>query len=86
MAKARRYESSQTKERLHLLKLQLCFELKKMIHRKKWSQAQAAFHLQTSRSCIHLVEALKTEKLTVGQLFAYLSELEPSFEILIAIQ
>lgn len=84
MAGRNKFETREAEEALIKLKMEIITELKKYIHRAKWDQKQAAYNMRTSRSCVHLVESLKVEKLSVGQLFTYLARLEPKFRILIA--
>jgi predicted XRE-type DNA-binding protein len=81
----RNINSVYTRERIDELKLEIIQEIKKEIRRKKWNQQEAARAMETSRSCIHLIETLKIEQLTVSQLFKYLARLEPKFRILISI-
>ncbi len=75
----------QTDDKIRDLKIQLCNRLKDACWRHGWSQEQTAIHLGTSRCCIHNVDGLKVDKLTVNQLFRYLACAAPGFSVLIAI-
>jgi predicted XRE-type DNA-binding protein len=79
-------ENPETIEKLNEVKMQLCLEIKRSFRKNRWDQREAARNLKTSRSCMHHVDALKVEKLTVNQLFKYLARAEPNFEILIALK
>ena len=44
-----------------------------------------AFYLGTSKSNVSLIYCQRIEKLTLNQLFTYLSLAEPRFQVLVAI-
>ena len=67
------------------MKVELCHIIKRACGRKGWSQRESALRLGTSRCCMHNVDRLKVDKLTLSQLFRYLARAEPRFQMLIAI-
>lgn len=79
---ARSYEKHQ---KIKETKLLLCHTIKRSAARRNYNQRTMAFYMGTSASNASLVDNLKIEKLSVNQLFQYLTNLEPNFELLISI-
>lgn len=86
MGRRKQYELTIDKqERIDNVKREICYTIRRLIVRNRWSQKRVANLLNTSESAISRVVNLRVEQLTLTQLFRYLAALEPKFRVLIAI-
>ena len=86
MSKLAKVHLADPAQKLEEVKLYLCERVKRACMRNGWNQRQAAYHLGTTRYRLHLVDTLKTDKLTVSLLMRFLACADPSFEILISLR
>ena len=86
MSKIARVHLVDPTQKLDSVKVYLCGRVKRACMRNGWNQRQAAYHLGTTRYRLHLVDAIKTEKLTVNLLMRFLACADPNFEILVSLR
>ena len=67
------------------LKMQLCLAIEIVCLRNQWTQRQSAVYMGTSRANLSRVQNKKLERLTVNQLFGYLSKICPDFRFMISV-
>jgi len=82
--KNRWFFSSDFRRKKEELKLYLCHSIKRVVRKRNWNQREAAFRMGTTASRVSHVDRLKLNKLTIKQLFQYLINIAPHFEILIS--
>lgn len=67
--------------RIEDLKRQVCDWIRRMITRRGWTQADAAFYLRTDKGNLSRVLRYKVEGISLDRLFRYLALMEPNFRI-----
>lgn len=72
-------------ESLDPVKIELCLAIDRAIARKGWTYTAAAIQMGTSRANISRVVNKKIDKLTLNQLFGYLSRVCPEFRFMLCI-
>lgn len=79
--------TARQEEKLDAVKLQLCLAARKVMKRERWGYQPIvmAGMLGTTRARITHVQIGATKRVSFNQLFRYLVQLAPTFEIIIAV-
>lgn len=85
MAKPLRKPNERAEEKIQEVKEELCAALRKIAWEDGWSQVEMAETIGTSQANLSRCLRFRTDKITINQLFRYLSKLNPNFRILISL-
>jgi|GEM_PF-3122637 len=84
MARVSKYIAVNQKA-LEPVKIHLCSAIWKVCMRNQWNQQQAAAMMGTSQGNVSRVFCRRTKRLSVGQLFGYLSKIQPDFSFMLSV-
>jgi hypothetical protein len=77
--------ANERKEKLDETKATICRAIMKSSRQKGYTRRQLALYLGTDKSNVSAIENRRVDRLSCNQLFRYLLNLEPNFELLISI-
>jgi predicted XRE-type DNA-binding protein len=81
----RRYKRVYSEEKITEVKIELCRAIRRVAMREGWSQKDMARYLSASESRVGHAVRFQVDKLTLNQLFLYLTVLYPQFRVMVSL-